>query len=163
MDANFGREPANQTREPFAPLAPFHAQGAANLPANLDANPRTIGREQDANQTNELRELLAREREFSAFLRAQLEEANRNAGELRAALREALRAMPKALPAPSPSGVASPVAPDERAKNASQRDEVGEAGSYGPDALKGAETREKRSESLSYGELADELERMLNR
>ena len=49
-----------------------------------------------------------REREISAFLKLQIEEGNRNAGELRAALREALRAMPKQLAAGESGAVPQP-------------------------------------------------------
>ena len=92
---NLGHEPANQNGSFGSRLGSFGAQNGANL----DANQRTEGRE-PANQTNELRELLASEREFSAFLKSQLEDANRNAAELRAALRKALEIAPRQL-APS--------------------------------------------------------------
>ena len=164
--ATLGREPANQSGSFDSRPSSFDAQEDANL----DANPRIIRREPGANQTNELRELLEREREFSAFLKTQLEEANRNAAELRASLREALRAMPKQLVAPSPSGGAAPVvtpsataALEENARNAPQRAQNGEGGIYGGAASNGAKTGEvSDGAGLSYGDIADELERRLN-
>lgn len=105
-----------------------------------------------------LRADLEREREGAAFLRGLVENHARAEAELRAALREALRAMPKALPAPSP--VETPTAPDERARIAPERAPNIEVGTYGATALNGPQTGAK---SLSYGDIADELERMMNR
>lgn len=62
-------------------------------------------------QLESARAEIERERELSAFLKSQIEEANRNAGELRAALREALRAMPKQL------GPGTPDAAPQSARN----------------------------------------------
>lgn len=161
--ANFGREPANQTDEPRE----LHAQKGANR----DANPRTDGREQDANT----RELLEREREFSAFLKSQLEEANRNAAELRAALREALKIAPRQLNAGEPSanlqkveqtaknegGAAITVidAPNgETAINAPQRAQNGETGRNSQQPLNGARIEAERPSGTNDEEIsADEL------
>lgn len=144
--ANLGREPHSQNGSFGSRPRSFDAQEAANL----DANPRTDGREpMGANDGRELRELLAREREFSGFLKAQLEEANRNAAELRASLREALRAMPKQLPAPSSES------PDLGARIEAGRAQNGEAGTYGHDAL---EARQIEANGAHSGEMsADEL------
>jgi hypothetical protein len=144
--ANFGREPANQ-----------NGSRVRSFDAQEGANPRTDGRELDANQGRELRELLAREREFSGFLKLQLEEANRNAGELRAALREALKMAPKQLPAPSPTHT------DETARSAPERAKKSEAGNHTQGALNGSQASGNHGETpVSYGSVADELERMLN-
>jgi small-conductance mechanosensitive channel len=77
----------------------------------LDANPRTIGREQDASYValevellrdalRREREATAREREIADQWRAQVEAANRQASEATAALREHLKLSAKALPSP---------------------------------------------------------------
>jgi hypothetical protein len=66
--------------------------------ANLDANPRTTGREPDAsNHANEPGRV-AELKEEVQFLRSLLEARDRDAAELRAALRETLRLAPKQLP-----------------------------------------------------------------
>lgn len=84
---------------------------------------RPIGQTDTANERREieteLRAQLAREREFSAILKAQLEAVTQSEAQTKAALREALRAMPKALTAGN-----IPTAPTE----APQRDQSGAAG-----------------------------------
>ena len=105
--ANQGREPANQNGSFGSRPGSFDAQEAANL----DANPRTEGREptnEPTNQTNELRELLARERELTGFLRGLIEQRDRDAAELRAALREALKIAPRQLAARESSTTNAP-------------------------------------------------------
>lgn len=104
LDAReLGCEPANQTNEQDAnqrtggrELGSFDAQSDANR----DANPRTEGRE-PTNRTNtpddDLRELLARERENAAFLRGVIEQLQRDAIELRAIARDALKIAPRQL------------------------------------------------------------------
>ncbi len=160
--ANFGREPANQIDEPRE----LHAQKGANR----DTNPRADGREPDANT----RELLAREREFSAFLKAQLEEANRNAAELRAALRKALEIAPRQLAAPSPVGqvgtgksgeVGTSWNGNASARNAQNGPQKGEADSYSPQPTNGARIEADGEETglpTTYAALNDWLEQEMN-
>lgn len=79
-------KPANdgpQTREPFT--AKSREEGA-----NFTANPKDAAPDFAGRYVEQL------ERE-NAFLRAQIEEGNRNAAELRAALRESLKAQPRQL------------------------------------------------------------------
>jgi hypothetical protein len=89
-----GREPANLLPQVDANAAPFHAQSGrepgANMDASTGANPRTDGREREAELKAEI-----------TFLRGIVESDRRDMAELRAALREALRAMPRALPSPA--------------------------------------------------------------
>lgn len=93
----------------------------------------------------ELRDQLAREREQNQFLRGLVEQRDRDAAELRASLREALRAMPRQLPAPP---------------EAAQIASANRVPSVAPDAVK---SPAKREGGLTYSEIADELERGLNR
>jgi hypothetical protein len=100
-DEPIGREPRELGREPNDGLNSKPCEPTREPDANLDANPRTIGREQDANT----RELIAEKDARIADLRAQVdawrlqaEAANRTASETALALRKALDAMPKALP-----------------------------------------------------------------
>jgi hypothetical protein len=92
--------------------------------ARTDANPRTDGREPDANQSRELRELLERERVFGfpQIAVGRSEPQRRRTARL---LREALRAMPKQLPA------ASPVQPDEGARIEAKARAKWQVGTYG--------------------------------
>jgi hypothetical protein len=91
-----GREP----REPDASLDGVSRLEPCAPVANLDANPRAIGREPDANEPTREAEL----REEVKFLRSLLEARDRDAAELRAALREALRLAPKQLPTGASDG-----------------------------------------------------------
>ena len=88
-----------------------------------------------------------RERELSTFLKSQLEEANRNAAELRAALRKALEIAPRQLTAGTP--------PEPRTDATTNHSPTPANGSQKPT---GAAQR-----PLTYGDIADELERTLNR
>lgn len=83
---------------------------------------------------------------------AALEAAQQSEAVTKAALREALKLAPKQLAA------LSPVQPNEHARNAPERAPNIEVGTYGGATLNGAQTGGK---SLSYGDVADELERML--
>ncbi len=103
--------------------------------------------------------LLAQLEGENAFLRGVIEQLQRDGAETRNALKKALELTPKQLAAPSPSGMASPVQPDEGARNEAGRAPNIEVGSYGGATLNGAETGGK---SLTYGDIADALERMLN-
>lgn len=97
--ANLPTNDEQRTREPFTAK---RGEAGANFAANTqpDAAPDYAAR---------YCEQLERE---NAFLRAQVEEGNRNAAELRAALREALKAQPRQLAAPD----AAPESPLERAQ-----------------------------------------------
>lgn len=142
-----GREPtneqganhANQTREPDS----FDAQNGANL----DANPRTNGRE-PTNQANgqeaQLRDELARERDNAAFLRGVIEQLQRDGAETRAALRKALEVGPRQLAEPQ----------TETARNAQEREQKGAAGMSGPRDSSGARMG-ANGEGMDAGELLD--------
>lgn len=96
---------------------PF-AEPTANDAAPLDhAPPHEV--EMLRAQLESARAETERERELSAFLKLQIEEGNRNAGELRAALREALRAMPKQL------GLGTPGILEVTPQNATERSQSG--------------------------------------
>jgi len=80
-----------------------------------------------------------RERQQSDFLKSQLEDANRNSAELRAALRKALEIAPRRLTA-APTDAATPPEPPERAPIGQANNVPAEA----PNAAKSSVTREKR-------------------
>lgn len=111
--------------------------------------------------------LLAQLEGENAFLRGVIEQLQRDGAETRNALRRALELAPKQLVAPSPSGIASPVAtppaPVGSARNDPHHAQNGEAGAYGGAALNDVETSGiSDGAGLSYGDIADELERMLS-
>lgn len=87
----------SQTPDIAAPEAGRHAgheAGHQSDAPDITPDARVLAAENEM-----LRESLQRERENADQWRSQVEAANRDAAELRAALREALRAMPKAIEA----------------------------------------------------------------
>lgn len=86
--------------------------------------------------------------EENRFLRGVVEQLQRDGAETRSALREALKLAPKQLA----QGAA------EGARNGADRAPNREVGNYGPDVSQGAQTGGK---PLSYGDIADEAERMM--
>ncbi len=135
--------------------APSHAQngeGADNSPRGADTS------------------FAAHLLEENRFLRGLIEQRDRDAAELRASLREALKLGPKQLAAPSPvpqpaTVAGSPIQPDaeESARNAPERAQNGEGGSYGPNVSESARIEDEGAKTpVSYASIADELERMLN-
>lgn len=81
-----------------------------------------------------------------------LEAAQQSEAVTKAALRELLKAQPKQLSQGTGEG----------ARNGQQHSQNGEAGSYGPKASDGAKTGGNGGESLSYGDIADLLEKEMN-
>ncbi len=120
-----------------------------------------LSSEGEAGEVARLRADLEREREGAAFLRGVIEQLQRDGAETRSALRKALDLAPKQLAAPS--GAPLPVHPDSSATFEHRDTRAGEVGSSGPDVAGGPQTGGNGGESLSYGEIADELERMLSR
>jgi hypothetical protein len=129
------------------------------------------------NEVARLQADLEREREGAAFLRGVIEQLQRDGAETRNALREALKLAPKALSAPSPEGdlaqletqkrgdmaPVGQVRTDSSARTAPERAQNGEVGSSGPAALEGAKIEAEGAKTgVSYGEIADELERLLS-
>ncbi len=114
--------------------------------------------EAEAREVARLRADLEHERDGAAFLRSVIEQLQRDGAEVRAALRKALELAPKQLAAPSPVGRNGT---DSSARIAPEGAQNGEAGNC-PKASDGAQTGRNGGESLSYGDVADELERMLN-
>jgi hypothetical protein len=112
------------------------ATGADKLPTGADTL-QSVTRECEL-----LREALQRERENADQWRAQVEAANRDAAELRAALREALRAMPKQLAAPDMSThvKSAPGAPQAR-----ENSETGKAARPTANAREGGKTGAPRN------------------
>ncbi len=103
-----------------------------------------------------------------------LEAAQQSEAVTKAALREALRGT-KALPAPSPEGEMGQngtendgaqfgqVRTETGGRMAPQRARNIEVGSYGPKASDGAKIEEEGAKTgVSYGDIADELERLLS-
>lgn len=151
LDANMdaatnpdGREHANLSGELGANSEPFHPQTGREpvrqMDAATNANPRTNGREPDANREADFREEIK-------FLRGLVEQRDRDAAELRASLREALKAMPKALPEGTPE-----VAPEATTATTKRANE-GLGGAAADEAGNG--------EVSSYGALADWLENQM--
>ncbi len=94
------------TPDIIAPEAGRHAgheAGHKSEAPDMRPDARVLAAERESAM---LREALQRERANADQWRAQVEAANRDAAELRAALREALRAMPKAIEAREYSQVA---------------------------------------------------------
>jgi hypothetical protein len=141
-----GREPRELGREPNGVLNSKEGEPTREQGANLDANPRTIGREQDANT----RELLAQSREEILFLRGLVEQRDRDAGELRAALRKALDAMPKAITAGNES---APIEAATAPENAQVKETT-------PAAIIGAQRREKRPKLTAWQKVAARILRI---
>lgn len=93
-----------------------------------------------------------------AFLRGIVESDRRDMAELRAALRKALDIVPRQLTA------SSGAAPDASASDAPESPLNGAVGSCGQGAVNGPQRGAQRAETaLSYGDIADELEREMNR
>lgn len=105
-------------RELLRPDVPTASNRVAELPSVHV--PSVPGGADAVRECELLREALQRERENADQWRAQVEAANRDAAELRAALREALRFSTRALPAPDESTHAG------SAENALQRDQSGQ-------------------------------------
>lgn len=156
LDAReLGREPANQTNEQGAnQRTEGHEVGSFDPQNNTNrhANQRTERREptnQANTQDDDLRELLARERENAAFLRGVIEQLQRDAIELRAIARDALKVAPRQIAQGT----------DETARDAPELAKKSESVNH----LGDAQTGKNRGEApVSYGSIADELERMLN-
>ncbi len=152
-----------------------HAQGTqrdteGTLPVSLslmNASEREV----------QLRADLERERELNGFLRGLIEGHQRSEAELRAALREALKIAPRQLSAGATSGEQLTQVNAEKsggvgtswdghasARNAQSEPQNGEADRDNQQAASGGEIAPEREETpVSYGSIADELERMLNR
>lgn len=115
---------AKERLEGVAEAAGVDLPIVANRVAELPSGPiPSVPSGADAARECELlREALQRERENADQWRAQVEAANRDAAEMRAALREALRAMPKAIAAPDMSTHLG------SSQDAQQRDQSGETG-----------------------------------
>lgn len=97
------------------------------------------------------------------FLRATVEQMQRDSAEVRAALREALKQSPKQLTAgdvAASAGQSSTI--DASPINRPQRDENNVAANDSPKGAKGARNRGKRESATDwssiYGQIADELE-----
>lgn len=84
--------------------------------------------------------------EENRFLRSVIEQLQRDGAETRNALREALKLAPKQLAQGT----------DESARNGTGRDEKSEVSACRPDVPRDGET------PISYGSIADELERIMN-
>ncbi len=116
-----GREPREQDASTDVGLNSKPCEPTREQGANLDANPRTIGREQDANTRELLAEKDARINDLRAQVEAwrlQAEAANRTAAETSAALRKVLDAMPKAITAGEDDTKVTPIkAPLEAAQS----------------------------------------------
>jgi hypothetical protein len=126
----------------------------------------SISPSKPAGEVELLRDALTREREQVTFLRGLVEQRDRSEAELRAALREALKLAPKQLAAPSPLGgeLEQVGTLKKGALDAPESAQNGEAGSYGPKASDGPKTGVEREETgLSYGDIADALEKEMNR
>lgn len=96
---------------------------------------------------------IAQIEEQNSFLKSQLEDANRNAAELRAALRKALEIAPRQLPATPPT------ATEKTASGAQQIGEVNNVPSDAADAVKSPAKRDDAPDwNTIYGQIADELE-----
>lgn len=146
-----------------------NSASSSNLRLKATDRPDKSDRPTDRTATGQNEEmtarLLAQLEGENAFLRGVVEQLQRDGAETRNALRRALELAPKQLVAPSPSGIASPVAPapDGSARNAPQRAQNSEAGTSSGAALNDAKTRGiNAGAGLTYGDIADELERMLN-
>ena len=152
MDANgrtdgreLVREPANLLPQVDANPAPNHAQSGCEPVREMDANGRELGGGMDTNRAAEYRAEIA-------FLRATIEQLQRDGAETRASLREALKAMPKQLSAGAP----------ETARNAQNEPQNLAAGNGGREASNGPRIVPEREETrLTYGDLADMLEKEL--
>ena len=116
----------------FIPLAVSQISDADRKQTDHDADLLRV-------QLDSARAEAKREREFSELLKLQLEDANRNAAELRAALRKALEIAPRQLPT-APPDAATPTAPPERAQIASANNVPTEA----PEAVKSPPRRKAR-------------------
>lgn len=149
-----------------SPLESLDAQKEGHSEGTQDARPVSLlalsGGDSSAGASNReaelLRDSLASERAQTAFLRATIEQLQRDGAETRAALREALKAMPKQLTAG-----ATPQS-EPNAQDGPESPQNGAARGSDPGAVNGSERGAQRAETaLSYGDIADELERMLNR
>lgn len=145
MDASNGRiadaVDAKHVQSVDASIASTGLNGRVHMDA-VDASIIATGR---GDVEVELRAQLAREREFSAILKTQLEAVTQSEAQTKAALREVLRVMPKQL---SAGAVA------DSGREQSGTNSHGDA--TAPDGATGA------GESPTYDEIADEIERRLN-
>lgn len=156
VDANSshdGREPVrehtNLLPQVDANTVSSHAQNGREPVRQVDAsrfaNPSEYGREQDANRAAEYRAEIA-------FLRATVEQLQRDGAETRAALREALKAMPKQLTMGAAEAAPEPAtAPTKRAD-----------GESGGAAAKRPEVAPESSALVTIGSIADWLEAEMN-
>jgi excisionase family DNA binding protein len=135
--------------------------------ANEDANRATKGDEQAANSSqpqdaDERARIAGRDatppdwkeretelKEQIQWLKSQIEDANRNAAELRAALRKALEIAPRQLPAGTPT-------------DGQQRAQSGAANNVPSATPSGPQEPAQRDRPLTYADIADEIERTLN-
>lgn len=126
------------------------AANGSRTDGHADTEARSIGQTNDRHEMEvELRAQLAREREFSAILKSQLEAVTQSEAQTKAALREALRAMPKQLEAGTPE-------PPEAAPIAQANNVPSET----PDGPQGPEKRD--GAALTIADICDELDRRLN-
>jgi hypothetical protein len=129
--------------------APLDARKEGHGEGTQDARPVSLlalsGGDSSASASNReadlLRDSLASERAQNAFLRSTIEQLQRDGAETRAALREALKLAPKAITAgKSPDTAPDTPTPPQSARRAPKQPQTG----------------------LSYGDVADELERIMN-
>ena len=144
------REPQGGTSEPKrAEPANSDAQKAANVVRSLgtmQGGTRELGSERETELKAEI-----------TFLRGIVESDRRDMAELRAALREALKLAPKQLTAGQSSTT------DATSINRPQRAESADLGNHSPEAAKGRKRPQNAPKSaLTYGDIADELERRMN-
>ncbi len=144
------REPANLAGEVDAPATAFDAQNGREPPANMDANPRTDGRENG-------REMDAgREADYRAdvgFLRGMIEQLQRDGAETRAAVRSLTKALEKALELGSaPKELLAPAAQErtETSKNSL-------VAPTAPEPSKDPQNAAGMAGNVTYGDIANDL------
>lgn len=145
---------AKQSDTVLNAVADSRTDNAANrsrTEGHADTDNRPIGQPSDRREMEvELRAQLAREREFSAILKSQLEAVTQSEAQTKAALREALRAMPKQLEAGTPE-------PPER-------EQSGAANNVPSPTPATPETPAKRDGGpLTIADICDELERSMGK
>lgn len=128
--------------------------------ATIDATRDTVTRQSATNDATErdsdadLRDTLKHEREQNQFLRSVIEQLQRDGAETRAALREALKLAPKQLP----------VGTDESAQSLQRKARESETSKdTDQSASEPQEPAQSDKRPLTYNDIADELERRLNR
>lgn len=164
-------------------LGANHSPDVRQMDANSANSERETVRETGANRSLDGREPTSTSPDFAAkylaqleseneFLRRALEAAQQSEAVTKAALRELLKAQPKQLSAghSSTNGAATSdeqltqVNAEKSARTPQNGPQSGEAGNDGQQAANGGEIAPERDEApVSYGSIADELERMLNK